>query len=80
MFSRRMEAPVLTAAGRPVRPPPLSPASGPASGDGITITGTGYGHGVGMSQYGAKAMAELGFGYEEILRFYYTDIDLERIG
>ena len=60
---------------------PLSPASGPAaSGDGITITGTGNGHGVGMSQYGAKAMAELGFGYEEILRFYYTDIDLERIG
>lgn len=59
----------------------LTPVSGAASsGNGITITGTGNGHGVGMSQYGAKAMAELGFGYEDILHFYYTDIELERIG
>lgn len=50
------------------------------AGSGITITGTGSGHNVGMSQYGAKAMAELGCGYEEILNFYYTGISLERIG
>ena len=37
---------------------------------------TGYGHGVGMSQYGAKAMAELGYTYDEILEFYYTDITI----
>ena len=49
------------------------------AGSGITITGAGSGHNVGMSQYGAKAMAELGFGYEEILNFYYTGITLERI-
>lgn len=48
-------------------------------GSGITITGAGSGHNVGMSQYGAKAMAELGCGYEEILNFYYTGIRLERI-
>ena len=49
------------------------------AGSSITISGAGSGHNVGMSQYGAKAMAELGFGYEEILNFYYTGISLERI-
>jgi stage II sporulation protein D len=48
--------------------------------DGIAFTAFGYGHGVGMSQYGAKAMAQLGYLYEEILSFYYTGISLERIG
>ncbi len=48
------------------------------SEDGITITGTGWGHGVGMSQYGAKAMAEQGYTYEDILTFYYTGITLDQ--
>ena len=49
-----------------------------SSGTGtFTITGTGNGHNVGMSQYGAKAMAELGYSYEEILQFYYTDVTIE---
>jgi len=34
------------------------------------------GHGVGMCQYGAKAMAEAGASYEEILRHYYTGIEV----
>ena len=42
----------------------------------FTITGAGNGHNVGMSQYGAKAMAELGYTYREILQFYYTDITI----
>lgn len=50
------------------------------TGSGITITGAGSGHNVGMSQYGARAMAELGYGYEDILNFYYTGISLERVG
>ena len=29
-----------------------------------------------MSQYGAKAMAELGYSWREILEFYYTDITI----
>jgi len=45
--------------------------------DGFTFTVSGYGHGVGMSQYGAKAMAEQGFTYDEILRHYYTDVTIE---
>ena len=50
---------------------------GAPAGDGtFTITGTGNGHNVGMSQYGAKAMAEQGRSYREILEFYYTDITI----
>lgn len=48
-----------------------------SSGGSFTITGTGNGHNVGLSQYGAKAMAELGYSYEEILQFYYTDVTIE---
>jgi stage II sporulation protein D len=40
------------------------------------ISGSGWGHNVGMSQYGAKAMAELGFTYDEILKFYFTGVDV----
>ncbi|MEA4919551.1 MAG: stage II sporulation protein D [Clostridiaceae bacterium] len=37
---------------------------------------TGYGHGVGMSQYGAKALAEEGKTYDEIIKWYYSGVDL----
>ncbi|MFJ4107263.1 SpoIID/LytB domain-containing protein [Oerskovia enterophila] len=37
----------------------------------LTIAGRGYGHGRGLSQYGARAAATLGVGYEEMLGFYY---------
>jgi len=42
----------------------------------FTISGTGYGHNVGMSQYGAYAMAKQGCSYQEILQFYYTNVNL----
>ena len=48
-----------------------------SSSGSFTITGAGSGHNVGMSQYGAKAMAELGYDYDEILQFYYTDVTIE---
>lgn len=51
-----------------------------SNSNAITITGTGNGHNVGMSQYGAKAMAEMGYTYEDILHFYFTGVDLERVG
>ena len=51
-------------------------SSAAASGDTFVITGTGNGHHVGMSQYGAKAMAEQGYDYQDILEFYYTDITI----
>jgi len=40
----------------------------------ITFEGRGWGHNLGMSQFGAKAMAEQGFTYQQILQFYYTGI------
>lgn len=43
------------------------------------FTGVGYGHGVGLSQYGAKAMAEKGFEYSQILKFYYNDAEISRM-
>ena len=47
-----------------------------ASGTVFTFSGTGWGHNVGMSQYGAYAMAELGYTYDQILEFYYTGATL----
>lgn len=45
--------------------------------DGVaTFEGHGFGHGVGMSQYGAMGMAAEGFTYDEILTWYYTDIEI----
>lgn len=41
------------------------------NGTTVTVNGLGYGHGVGMSQYGAKARAEDGHSYGQILEFYY---------
>lgn len=40
--------------------------------------GRGYGHGLGMSQYGAKALAELGYDYQKILQYYYKDVQVIR--
>lgn len=41
-----------------------------------TFNGSGWGHSVGMSQWGAYGMARQGFGYEDILKFYFTDIEI----
>lgn len=45
----------------------------------IEIETYGYGHGVGMSQWGANGMAKQGKSYEEILKHYYTGIELKKI-
>lgn len=39
----------------------------------------GYGHRVGMSQYGAEAIARLGFDYRAILRYYYRGAELTQM-
>lgn len=41
------------------------------------FTVNGYGHGVGMSQYGANYMAQQGFTYKEILKHYYTGVEIK---
>ena len=45
----------------------------------VLITTKGYGHGVGMSQYGAEAMAEKGYKYDEILKYYYQNVEIKKI-
>jgi stage II sporulation protein D len=52
-----------------------------ARGDllGMTFYGTGWGHGVGMCQVGAFGMAMDGALYDEILKTYYTGIDLKKM-
>lgn len=45
-----------------------------------TFTTTGYGHGVGMCQYGADGMADKGRDYIQILRHYYTGVELQVVG
>ena len=42
----------------------------------IDIVTYGYGHGVGMSQWGANGMAKRGSTYIDILKHYYTDIEI----
>lgn len=50
--------------------------------NGVTtfrIWGGGYGHGVGMSQNGAQGMAKAGMNYEEILKKFYTGVEIAEV-
>ena len=42
----------------------------------ILLRGGGYGHGIGLSQYGANKMAEEGKNYQEIIKYYYSDVEI----
>lgn len=66
---------VITASGTQFLP---APTGGDTSeGDAVfTITSRGYGHNIGMSQWGAYAMAQQGFTFDEILKFYYPGIEI----
>ena len=44
------------------------------SNGNVVLRGGGFGHGIGMSQYGAKGMAEAGYGYKEIISYYYHNV------
>jgi len=46
------------------------------SDDEFLFVGSGFGHGVGMSQWGAKAYADDGWDYRDILLHYYRGADL----
>ncbi|MFC4306185.1 SpoIID/LytB domain-containing protein [Cohnella boryungensis] len=45
---------------------------------GFVISGNGNGHGVGMSQWGARGLAEQGYDYEYILKYYYKNATIEK--
>ena len=42
-------------------------------GDQVVLQGTGLGHGIGLCQFGAKAMAEEGASFRQILSHYYPN-------
>ena len=46
---------------------------------GCKVKGGGYGHGVGMSQNGAKGMADAGKTYQEILNYFYNEVELGQV-
>src|SRR3989440_6806421 len=43
------------------------------------FTGRGWGHGVGMCQFGAYGLAKQGLNVEQILKTYYTGIELMKM-
>ena len=43
----------------------------------LLVNGYGAGHGVGMSQWGAKSMADRGSSFRQILKHYYTGIQIK---
>lgn len=45
----------------------------------VTFTVKGNGHGVGMSQWGANEMGKRGKKYDEILKHYYSGIEIVKI-
>jgi stage II sporulation protein D len=45
-------------------------------GDNVILKGKGYGHGVGLSQEGAIKMVKYKYKAEDIIRFYYKDVDI----
>lgn len=47
-----------------------------SASNSFTISGSGWGHNVGLSQWGAYAMANRGYTYDQILKFYYTGITI----
>lgn len=48
-------------------------------GSNLVMRGKGYGHGVGMCQWGAKRMAAAGKSPENIIRFYFRDVKVDKI-
>ena len=46
------------------------------NGDNIKFSVIGYGHGVGMSQTGADSLAKQGYNYEDIIKHFYTGVEI----
>lgn len=48
-------------------------------GRDVVLSGYGAGHAVGMCQWGAKELAELGYPFSTILRYYYPGTELQNM-
>jgi len=47
-------------------------------GGQLVMTGKGFGHGVGMCQWGARLMADQGKSPEDIVKFYFNDVTIQK--
>ena len=50
------------------------------NGRDVKVQGRGSGHGVGLCQWGAKEMAELGYSFERILKYFYPGVKVVSYG
>ncbi len=48
-------------------------------GGQVVMAGKGYGHGVGMCQWGAKKMAQEGKKPQDIIKFYFKGVTVEKV-
>ncbi|MCF6464323.1 N-acetylmuramoyl-L-alanine amidase [Clostridium sp. Cult2] len=44
---------------------------------GVKFVTRGKGHGIGLCQYGAEKMAQEGYSYVDILKYYYTGVEIK---
>lgn len=49
------------------------------SSSGVRMVGKGFGHGVGMSQWGAYGMANEGQSPEEIVTYFFEDVQVQKL-
>lgn len=45
----------------------------------VRIVTKGIGHGLGFSQYGANQLAKKGYKYQELLKYYFQNIEIEQM-
>ncbi|MDO4721035.1 MAG: SpoIID/LytB domain-containing protein [Peptostreptococcaceae bacterium] len=62
-----------------VQPAAVFSTAGMADTDLFLFRGRGYGHGLGMSQYGARKMAEKGYNFSDILRYYFAGAEIVQL-
>ncbi|MCR4432299.1 MAG: SpoIID/LytB domain-containing protein [Tepidanaerobacteraceae bacterium] len=48
-------------------------------GDKVIMEGKGFGHGVGLSQWGANVMAKQGKSPEDIIKYYFKNVDVVKL-
>ena len=67
---------IITAQGKTDFKPQITKPDSATDEARFIVSGTGWGHNVGLSQNGAKAMALRGERAEDIIHFYYTDVEI----
>lgn len=49
-------------------------------GEHVVFEGIGFGHGVGLCQFGANTLAKNGFNYQDIIKYYYKNVEIIDLG